>query len=296
MTYDVTELQIGNDVYKLRDGQQYDEIEELKEKINAEILNSDSMISINSYNPLNGKKWAVCGDSFTAGDFNGESDYTFPDGKYAKQNKVYARHISLRNNMTLQFLATGGKTLANPADGSFFNSFTNLNSASGNSGWKNYKDIDSDVDYITFYFGINDSHHEPNSSGDDGEDKTGSIPLGTLSDTTTATFYGAWNVMLEWLTENRPYAHMGILVSNGCDRDAYRIATIEIANKWGVPYIDLNGDAKTPMMSRSTNPAISSVVKEIKNRLYRVSSTNAHPNTSAHLYESWFIEDFLRSL
>ena len=244
----------------------------------------------NAGNILYGKKWAVCGDSFTAGDFTGASDYTFPDGRFAGQNKVYSRHIALRNDMTLQFLAGGGRTLAYPSDGTFSNSFTNP------SADFKYTNIASDVDYITLYFGINDSHHEAGSSGTDGEDTTGEIPLGTINDTTTATFYGAWNVVLEWIATNRPFAHVGIIVSNGCDRDAYRVATIECAKKWGFPYIDLNGDEKTPLMLRSTNPNISSTVKAIRTSAQRVSSTNAHPNVSAHLYESTFIEDFLRSI
>ena len=55
-------------------------------------------------------------------------------------------------------------------------------------------------------------------------------------------------------------------------------------------------DEKTPLMLRSTNPNISSTVKAIRTSAQRVSSTNAHPNVSAHLYESTFIEDFLRSI
>lgn len=245
---------------------------------------------LNKGNILYGKKWAVCGDSFTAGNFAGASDYTFPDGRFAGQNKVYSRYIALRNDMTLQFLAGGGRTLAYPSDGTFSNSFTNP------SADFKYSNIAADVDYITLYFGINDSHHEPGSSGSDGEDTTGEIPLGTISDTTTATFYGAWNVVLEWIATNRPFAHVGIIVSNGCDRDAYRLATIECAKKWGFPYIDLNGDERTPMMIRSTNPDISSTVKAIRTNAQRVSSTNAHPNLAAHLYESTFIEEFLRSI
>ena len=268
-------------------------IAEADEKV---VLTTEKEAAEVNSNPLFGKKWAVCGDSFSAGGTPAEEDGKFTEGMFIGQPKVYSRFIAERNNMILQFMATGGKTLANPADGSFFNSFTNLNSSTGHEAWKNYQDIDEDVDYITFYFGINDSHHEAGSTGDDGESKQGEIPLGTIDDADTSTFYGAWNVMLPWLMENRPFAHMGILVSNGCDRDAYRTATIEIAKKWGVPYIDLNGDERTPVMLRSTNPNIAAAVKTIKRAQQGVSDTDGHPNVKAHLYESWFIEDFLRSL
>lgn len=243
------------------------------------------------WNTLYGKKWAVCGDSFTYGDFSGSSDsHVIPDGRYQGYNAVYGYLIGSRNNMDIQQLASGGKTLALPADGSFTNSFTYT------AGSSSYQNIAADVDYITIYFGINDSHHRPNSSGSDGEDQTGVIELGTITDNTTATFYGAWNVVLSWLVANRPFAHIGIIVSNGCETDEYRQATIAIANKYGIPYIDLNGDSRTPCMLRSTNANIASSVRDARTAAQRVSQSNGHPSVAAHEYESWFIEDFLRSI
>lgn len=66
---------------------------------------------------------------------------------------------------------------------------------------------------------------------------------------------------MEYLIAHHPYAHIGILVSNGCETDDYRLATIEVAKKWGIPYIDLNGDERTPMMHRSTTLLIVIVQK-----------------------------------
>ena len=65
-----------------------------------------------------------------------------------------------------------------PVPGTFSNSFSN----------GIYKTIDEDVDYITLYYGINDSHHRPSSTGSDGEDQTGIIHLGTIDDTDNTTF------------------------------------------------------------------------------------------------------------
>ena len=222
-------------------------------------------------NILNGKKWAVCGDSFTTGD--GIVGH-FDTGNFASMAKVYPYLIADRNGMEIQSIARGGRTLAKPAnDANYTNSFAD-----------HYTEIEADVDYITIYFGINDSHNSEN------------IPLGTASDSTVNTFYGAWNVILPYLMEHYPNAKIGILVSNGCDTDDYRTATIECAKKWGIPYIDLNGDERTPMMNRSSNPNISSTAKSIANAKWRVSSENGHPNDAAHAYESTFIENFLRSL
>ena len=103
-------------------------------------------------NILYGKKWAVCGDSFTNGDFSGGYSETFEDGPFAGKYKTYGYLIAERNQMTVQHLAVGGQTMAMPPiPGTFSNSFSN----------GIYKTIDEDVDYITLYYGINDSHHRP---------------------------------------------------------------------------------------------------------------------------------------
>ncbi len=240
-------------------------------------------------NTLFGKKWAVCGDSFTNGDFSGapNGEPLFSEGPFAGKRKTYGNLIAERNGMIVQHLAVGGMTMATPSDADFTNTF---------SGGL-YRSIDADADYITLYFGINDSHHRPRSTGDDGEVKAGTIRLGTIDDTRIDTFYGAWNVVLDDLIANHPFAHIGILVSNGCETDDYRKAEIALAQKWGLPYLDLNGDAHTPVMGRSTNADIAQSVRDLRTKMFAVAPPrNTHPNAEAHAYESVFIEHWLRSL
>lgn len=245
------------------------------------------------HDALYGKKWIPCGDSFT--------DYTnalFDSGKFNGKAKTYPRLISERCGIEIdQSFFASGRTLAYPADGSFTNSLTCPTAECY------YQNIPEDADYITIMLGINDGHHRDSSSAGDGEDNTGIIPIGTIEDDTTSTYYGAWNVVLTWLIENRPFAHIGILISNGVDTVDYRNAQLEIAKKYGIPYIDLNGDERTPTMIRSQNPNISSVVKTIVNKKQAVDydgsltgTVNTHPNSEAHEYESYFIESFLRSI
>lgn len=266
------------------------------ENRNQNILDTDKVIvpRDNAHgNILLGKKWAVCGDSFSEVVSTTTEESYIVGGKYDGQKKSYGYIIGNRNDMDIQHLARGGKTLAYPADGTFHNSFTDVSGSASN----NYTSIAEDADYITLYFGINDSHHESGTSGTDGEDVTGVIPLGTIDDADNTTFCGAWNVCLEWLIQNRPFAHIGIIVSNGCDSDDYRTATIAAANKWGIPYIDLNGDERTPMMLRSTNPAHSGVAKTARLKAQAISyGDNHHPNANALEYESVFIEAWLRTL
>ena len=241
------------------------------------------------YNVLYGKKWAVCGDSFSDGDFTNaiDKDYLITEGKYMGEKKVYGYLIANRNNMKIQHLARGGRTMATPADKRFTNAFSN----------EIYKTIDEDVDYITLYFGINDSHHREKATGSDGEDQRGVIKLGDINDLDISTFYGAWNIVMEYLLKHYPNAHIGIIVSNGCEISDYPEAEINIAKKWGVPYIDLNGDERTPMMNRSTNNNICFLARELRTKQFAVNyGLNSHPSIKAHEYESYFIESWLRSL
>lgn len=240
-------------------------------------------------NILFGKKWAVCGDSFTNGDFKNapDTDFVLEEGPYKGQKKTYGFLIGNRNNMVIQHLAVGGMTMATPKEDGFTNCFSN----------GVYRQIDKDVDYITLYFGINDSHHRPHPVGDDGEDRAGLIPLGTIDDTDCSTFFGAWNVVVEYLLDNYPQAHIGIIVSNGCETVDYRNGEIAIARKWGIPYIDLNGDERTPAMLRSQNPDICQRAKDILLKEQSVCfGSNHHPNVKAHEFESVFIEGWLRTI
>lgn len=235
---------------------------------------------------LHGKKWAVCGDSFTAGADSG----TLSDGIYAGHKIVYPYIIGNRVGMTIYNFFNNGRTLAMPeTPGDFVNSLT----CPGQDYY--YQNIPADTDYITVYLGINDNHHAPGSGGGDGEDNTGEIPIGTIDDNTTATYYGAWNVVLTWLIANRPFAHIGMIVTNGTTA-AYRTAQLDIAKKYGIPYIDMNGNERTPCMIRSCNSDIASAVRTAITEKQRISSSNTHPNNAAHQYEATFIEQFLRTL
>lgn len=244
---------------------------------------------------LYGKKWVVLGDSFTNG--GTENGTISENGKYKGSRCVYPYIIANRTGMDIVKFFEGGRTLAFPASpGAFVNSVT----CPTQSFY--YQNIPADADYITIYLGINDEGHAT-GSGQDGEDYTGVIPLGTITDSTTATYYGAWNVVLTWLRENRPFAHIGIIVSNGLSDSAYVTAQIEIAKKYGYPYINLNGDESCPAMIRSTNTDIPSSIRTIINQKQAVDydgsqtgTVNRHPNRNAHIYESTFIENFLNTL
>lgn len=230
-------------------------------------------------NPLYGKKWVACGDSFTAGAFTGShtDDYIFKDGKYAGQMKVYPYFIGNRNEgLVVVNEAIGGSTITSGTGKSPFSDDRVLN-------------IPSDADYITLRFGINDT--------------SSAVPMGTIDSTDKTTFYGAWNYVLDYLTTNFPYAKIGIIVGEGmqnADGQEYAKAEIEVAKKWGIPYLNIqfeSGGEKIPLTFRTSNPNVSSTAIQKKFTAFVVDAdTNWHPNEKAHEYESTFIEAWLKSL
>lgn len=240
----------------------------------------NKIIKDNQYgNVLYGKKYVACGDSFTEGDFTGYIDSNGLSGKnspelYDKEMgcyKTYPWYIAKRNNMTLVNEAMCGTTM------------TNINSNSFSVD--RYKNIPKDADYITIWFGINDA----------GKNCT----LGTISDSTNLTFYGSWNIVLDYLAENHPWAKIGIVVTNGSTSE-FTNAIRQVSRKWGIPYLDLEQDYQIPLMFRVTekNDTVSTIRNRKKSQMSvsNVEPYNLHPNLKAHEYQSTFIENWIRSL
>lgn len=238
----------------------------------------------NIYNQdvLYGKKWVVVGDSFTNG---GTYDDIIPSGLYAGKKALYHYLIGNRHLMNVVHFAAGGRTMTTPETIISHNCFSDTESTN------NYTDVPADADYITIWLGINDSKTET------GEASVGETPLGTIDDDTVHTFYGAWNVVLEYLLEHNPYAHIGIIVSNGCTGTNYPNAIKAVARKWGIAYLDLNDDYTIPLMHRVNGKSeVCERAIELRKSAFWVSSTNGHPNAHAQAYQSTFIENWLRTL
>lgn len=257
----------------------YSSMAEQLDTLESDLASMNKMVeALKASNPLWGKKWVACGDSFTEGDFNGaaDSDWKDADGK----KKVYPYFIGKRNNMTVINEAKCGTIMA--LDKSYVADPTKVSITTRNPFSLNrYKAIPKDADYITLWFGINDSGH---------------TNLGELSDTTNLTFYGAWNVVLEYLIKNYPFAKIGIIITDR-GSEKYRQATRDVAVKWGIPYLDMMGDDKVPvMMYRENNLGLCKTAGDLRNKAFIVSDTNSHPNWRAHEYQSTFIENFMRSL
>lgn len=232
-----------------------------------------------SNSSITGKKWYACGDSFTAQGYGPSdpgygTDSVLPSGTYKGYNAVYPYYIGNRTGCVVVNTAVGGMTMSSISG--YTNSFTY------NDAYKTL--LGADADLITLYFGINDIGHGGT--------------VGTIDDETNATFCGAYNNVLSWIFENRPNARVGIIVSNGTNSEDLVNATIAIAKKWGVPYLNIDGDPMLPLVIRTTTrPNLSATRKQQLLETYAVNyPSNTHPNYIAHEKESYMIQQFLERL
>lgn len=232
---------------------------------------------------LHGKKWAVCGDSFTAGDF---TSYVDREGKSGTDSdaydpikrmyKTYPWWIAKRNDMDISVLAVGG------------NDFTNVEGAvrpfsDANTSNYNYTQIPTDCDYVTLQFGLNETGLTTEQ-------------IGTKTDSDNTTLWGAYNVVLEDILTKNPTVKIGIIISDAWTTQNYHDALVEIAKYWGVPYLDLKDGVNVPMLINGRLSENSTVAQTLRNNGFRISNTNSHPNVKGHEYRSTIIENFLRSL
>lgn len=230
-------------------------------------------------NILKGKKWTACGDSFTEGDFTGFVDENGLSGKNSPviydgnrgMYKTYPWWIAERNNMELVNEAKCGSK------------FTNVdNATSGNVFSLRYKNVPLDSDYITFMFGLN-------------EVGLTDAQIGTESDSDITTLWGAYNVIFEYFLTNAPKAKMMVIIPDAWMNKKYADATKAICDHWGIVCRDLKFDTSVTMgIGGRSN--VSSKATELRDKAFKVTDKNSHPNVVAHEYRSTVIESWMRAL
>lgn len=237
----------------------------------------------NESDVLYGKKYVAVGDSFTEGDFTGFVDENGLSGKKSpviydsakKMYKTYPWWIATRNNMTLVNEGKCGGIM--PLSKAYLDGQAAITERNPYSN-ERYKSVPEDADYLTIWFGIND---------------TSTTNLGTADDTTNETFYGAYNVVLEWLLVNRPALKIGLIVTTFAAA-SYRQAVRDIGKRWGIPVLDMMGDETPTLFGKEEG--LCDAANQIYRNKFQVSETNAHPNILAHENMSTYIEAFLRRL
>lgn len=232
---------------------------------------SSVIAMIEASNPLWGKHYHACGDSFTAGSY--VTDFDKATGEPLTANFLVAKY----NNMKFTKDAIGGSDTANVAG------------ASKPFSVDRYLTIPEDTDYLTLQFGLNevDIASEPST-------------LGTSADSTNTTMWGAYNTVLQWILTNRPNAKVGVIISDAWMNETYANALIDICKFWGVPWLDLGGDPQVSLniggRRGGSGITLGDTAKSLRDNQFRISSSNAHPNAAANRWRYTALQEFLRRL
>ena len=228
-------------------------------------------------NVLYHKKIAFCGDSFTEATNLGKNLYDNFIGCY----KSFGWRIANRNKMELYHDGISGSTMhvvnkENPNDNHPF-------------AYERYKNVPVDCDYIILQFGLNESNI---ANSDDTK--------GTKDSTDTTTMWGSWNTVLGYLIENHPTARIGIIMSDAWMPQSYFVTLKDICEWWGIPLLDLGGDANVPVMNggrrAGSGLTLNPKVAELRNATFYNAEGDAHPNDKGHEWRSTVIENWIRRL
>ena len=251
-------------------------------KFTNDIEYSDALMSCG--NILYKKKIAFCGDSFTAGDNLGAANKDF----YWNCYKSYAWFIANRNNMNLYLDGVGGSTMH----------ITNESSPNTDHPFSNtrYQNVPEDCDYIILQFGLNEFELADSAE-----------TLGTRDSTDKTTMWGSWNVVLEYLIENHPTAKIGVIMPDAWMKQTYYEALKEICEWWGIPLLDLGGDANISLningrrsgCGLTLNPRAKALRDATFCQTFNSETqvaTDSHPNLEGHKWRSTIIEHWIRGL
>jgi lysophospholipase L1-like esterase len=218
-------------------------------------------IAGSKYNSLFNKIYNGCGDSVTNGTQAGFDALT-------ADSLSYGYYITERNNGT--FINSG-------IDGSTMQDIAGRNGFAAANG--RYTQLDTDSQFITILFGINDAANGT---------------LGTITDTDpSASFYGAFNTVLPYLLNKHNIAKIGLITPYGATA-GHRQAVKDMGKKWGVAVLDLYDENEPLVFGRESGSIINSPTVTAWKALYLADGT--HPNALGNRYISSIIESFLKSI
>lgn len=246
---------------------------ETQPTFSTEIIGGFSSVieMIEASNPLWGKHYHACGDSFTAGSY--VTDIDKATGEPLTANFLVAKY----NNMKFTKDAIGGSDMVNVAD------------ASKPFSVDRYLNIPEDTDYLTLQFGLNEVDIANEQS-----------TLGTSTDSDNTTMWGAYNTVFEWILTNRPNAKVGVIITDAWMTENYANALIEICKFWGVPWLDLGGDPQVSLniggRRRGSGITLSETAKSLRSNQFQISSGNSHPNAAGNRWRYTALQEFMRRL
>ena len=262
----------------------------------AQVLNEDRIVyngkTLSKYldmlnqksNILYGKILCCCGDSITYGaDMDAEgivtpeieayqwSGYTKKWTKWtADEPAAYGYQIAQRNDMIFYNGGVSGACIQGSGSTSNVPAFSEENGE--------YTLLPENIDYLTLFFGWNDTAY-------------GS--LGTINDTTNASYYGGYNVVLPYLIDKYPYTKIALIVPFGTDA-GHRQAIRQLANKWGVACFDMMQGGTPLYYGKEDSVGVDEDIVTANRTKYQ--ANGAHPNYKGHYQIGTMLEQFLRGI
>lgn len=153
---------------------------------------------------LKGKKWAAVGDSLTATYFD-----------------LYVSYVATNLGMDATNYGVGSSKVTQ-VDGSTDSFVERICGLNGNTP------IPDEYDLWTIFGGINDSF--------------GNVTIGTISDSTPTTFYGALNTICQYLLNLNSHPTIAFITpynAKNTAEEGYVTAIVNIAHKYGLPVLNL---------------------------------------------------------
>lgn len=252
-------------------------------------MNLWNIKEISSPNPvLNGKTWVTIGDSI---DEAINTDGKVGTDPITEETMSHAYYIAKRNNMKhIRNSKSGGTLTYIPDRPSYLFCFSAEDDFS--STVHTYKNLPDKIDYLTIWFGINDYWKLGGNLSSEN--------IGTINDAINTTFYGAWNIVLDYLINKYPNTKIGIVVTHkdvSADATVFKLFTDAIraiALKYGVGCLDLMG-ATTPLWTRK-DPNVNVKQSVIDLRVSKYLYDGTHPNKEGYVYLATLVENWLCSL
>lgn len=237
--------------------------------------------SVNIFKDIN---WCAIGDSYTWGDPANEK---FTDRNGTEYALTATRWLANEIEANLIQVGFGGahlmpKIVDGEIDASVSNYVTNDN------WWYGMKNITENTNIVTIQLGLNDNGGE-------------NYPIGTDSDDTVTTSWGAFKVLMDKINTTCPLAKVGIIVSDAWLDKKYAQFLYSVSAKYNLPILDLNTTSIGTIYGTDADNSYnynfaSSDVKTNNNSIYRISNTNGHPNTVSHKLRAQKLKVFLEYL
>ena len=273
--------------------------------------------------------YGVVGDSVAFGQNadnipDSESVFFPKNATTTNKRKNYGYYITKRIRGSWYNYGVSGSTLADvTAAGIDRNGFAKENGR--------YTQMADDINYITIMFGWNDAVYgnmmykdefcqtqfgnyynncttEQKAICDSQSGEVGGVTytgeeywrrkyVGTINDNTNKTYFGAYNIVLDYLIQKYPFAKIGVMVPYGSD-PYIRQAVRDIGLKWGVLILDWYS-ADVPLIYQRevpNNTMLSSGQSLADFRMSKITPDTVHPTDNGYKYMSTIIEHFIKTL